>query len=87
MSGFRKFRTALHRRRRSIEAAELGLITGPGAGPPAGDAEPAAAGRPEIAPGTDADTAPLEFSPSAEAVEIGPTPISWMKGKRLETDH
>ena len=39
MSGFRKFRSTLHRRRRSIEAVELGFLTN---GPDADGIQPAA---------------------------------------------
>ena len=85
MSGFRKFRSSLHRRRRSIEA-ELGFFL---AGHPqdarartetsTAPSEPRAVAEPEAAP--------LEFSPSLEAREIGPTPIAWLKGKRPNTEN
>jgi len=82
MSGFRKFRSSLHRRRRSIEAVELGyLMTG----------RPKDAwGRTDVAApaaGGEGETAPLEFSPSLEAREIGPNPIAWLKPKRHESDN
>ena len=87
MSGFRKFRSTLHRRRRTIEAVELGyLVTGnapEGAARP--DAIAAAAGHP--GPFSDSEAVPLDFSPSREAREIGPNPIAWLKPKRSETNN
>ena len=84
MSGFRRFRSTLHRRRRSIEAAELGyLATGP-AQDRVGKGEVSAATADEQL--ADGEAAPLEFSPSVEAREIGPNPIAWTKPKR-ETDN
>lgn len=90
MSGFRKFRTTLHRRRKSMEA-ELGSFTSSltretagrveASGGSLGDGLQAAEGALE------GSTAPLEFSVSAEAREIGPSPIVWMKPKRSETDN
>jgi hypothetical protein len=88
MSGFRKFRSSLHRRRRTIEAAELGhlqvaprTITGlaPAQG---GPREGLLRGQ-----GNEADAAPLEFSPSREAREIGPAPIAWLRGRKAGLDH
>lgn len=85
MSGFRKFRSSLHRRRRSLEAVELGFLTpGRAPEPPLGaplHAVPAPGGHYE------GEAPPLEFSPSVEAREIGPTPIAWLKPRRLETDN
>src|SRR5881628_779855 len=67
MSGFRKFRSTLHRRRRTIEAVELGyLVTGnapEGAARP--DATAAAAGPPR--PFSESEAMPLDFSPSRKA--------------------
>ena len=84
MSGFRRFRSTLHRRRRSIEAAELGyLATGP-AQERAGKSEISITTSDELL--ADAEGAPLEFSPSVEAREIGPNPIAWTKPRR-ETDN
>ena len=87
MSGFRKFRSTLHRRRRSIEAVELGFL---GAGPAADDGQLAAdlAGTASGLGGPlpDSESAPLDFSPSEEALEIGPAPIAWMKPKK-ESDN
>jgi len=85
MSGFRKFRSSLHRRRRSLEAMELGFFTT--------ESTDEAAPRPEVggvaaaALRHEGDAHPLDFSPSAEAREIGPTPIAWLKSGRLETDN
>jgi hypothetical protein len=83
MSGFRKFRSSLHRRRRSLEAVELGFLT-PGATSEGGHAAPLPA-TPLAAPPRplEPDAPPLEFSPSAEAREIGPAPIAWVKPRRL----
>lgn len=92
MSGFRKFRTTLHRRRRSIEAVELGYLTTGAPREPATrlEAASAAAGG-EIAHAlegqAEGSAAPLEFSVSAEAREIGPNPIGWLKPKRPESDN
>ena len=87
MSGFRKFRSTLHRRRRSIEAVELGFLAGgspqDGIGLAAEDLDGPSAVHQEF---SDPETAPLDFSPSEEALEIGPAPIAWMKPKR-ETDN
>jgi len=85
MSGFRKFRSTLHRRRRTLEAVELGFLattdrTGEGA----------IAVRTAKAPGParpEPDSPPLEFSPSVESREIGPAPIGWLKSRRPETDN
>jgi len=86
MSGFRKFRSSLHRRRRSLEAVELGFLT-PGSVPEAGRTPPLRV-TPVVAPARlEPDAPPLEFSPSAEAREIGPTPIPWVKSRRGETDN
>ena len=84
MSGFRKFRSSLHRRRRSLEAVELGFLT-PGASPEAslGASIPTS----PLPARLEGDASPLEFSPSAEAREIGPAPIAWVKSKRPETDN
>ena len=78
MSGFRKFRTTLQRRRRS-EMLELGHLrpgTSPGLGAVAA-----------ILPRAETESTPLEFSPSNEAKEIGPRPIAWLKPVKAETDH
>ena len=86
MSGFRKFRSSLHRRRRSLEAVELGFLT-PSSIQGAGQAPPLRA-TPMTAPArVEPDAPPLEFSPSAEAREIGPTPIPWIKSRRTEQDN
>jgi hypothetical protein len=84
MSGFRRFRSTLHRRRRSIEAVELGYLTTGAAPTLAGTSEgPGAITEEQLA---DAEGGPLEFSPSLEAREIGPSPIAWTRPKR-ETDN
>ena len=78
MSGFRKFRTTLQRRRRS-EMLELGHLrpgTAPGLGAVAASL-----------PRAETESTPLEFSPSIEAKEIGPRPIAWLKPNKPETDH
>jgi hypothetical protein len=87
MSGFRKFRSTLHRRRRSIEAAELGYLVAGGAeeGAPRPDAVTAAAGH--LQPPAEPEAVPLDFSPSREAQEIGPNPIAWLKSKRTQSDN
>ena len=87
MSGFRKFRTTLHRRRRSIEATELGYLPGapaPVTGTAAAGAAPAGTG---VRHGADSQTTPLEFSPSREAIEIGPAPIAWLRARKTQIDH
>ena len=88
MSGFRKFRTTLHRRRRSIEAAELGhLITGH-APDPARRTDAASPSLGDARGALETETTPLDFSPSVEAREIGPSPIAgWVRPKRPGTDN
>jgi hypothetical protein len=78
MSGFRKFRTGLHRRRRSIEAVELGLLSGAASRLAAEQPPPAHTSPP--APGS-------EMSAGREAIEIGPQPIAWLKPRRQEADN
>src|SRR5436190_4212759 len=85
MSGFRKFRSSLHRRRRSIEAVELGFLTPSAAGESTAGAEVVSV-KP-MSHRFEPETTPLEFSPSAEAREIGPNPIGWLKSRRPETDN
>ena len=81
MSGFRKFRTSLHRRRRWTEAAELGFFMTDNPPEPQAGAERSTHPPGEPRP-ADPEASPLEFSPSLEAREIGPNPIAWMKPKR-----
>lgn len=76
MSGFRKFRSNLHRRRRSIEAVELGYLTGPAA----------KEGTTEV-PHSGSKVLDAEVPASREALEIGPQPIAWLRPKRPETDN
>ena len=85
MSGFRKFRSSLHRRRRSLEAVELGFLA-PHDLRPEG-AAPIRTSPLAVATLPDPDGRPLEFSPSVEAREIGPAPIAWLKSRRPETDN
>jgi len=86
MSGFRKFRSSLHRRRRSIEA-ELGffLTNHPQDTRAAGEAAATSSDQPMA--GGEAEAAPLGFSPSLEARGIGPAPIAWLRPKRPDTDN
>jgi len=84
MSGFRKFRSSLHRRRRSLEAVELGFL-GSGTGEATGISGSLASSTPQRR--TEGDAPPLEFSPSAEALEIGPNPSAWLKPRRPETEN
>lgn len=87
MSGFRKFRTTLHRRRRTIEATELGYLKA-GTAPAVRYGEVVAAPpHPVGRSGHDPETTPLEFSPSREAVEIGPAPIAWFRARKPQIDH
>jgi hypothetical protein len=83
MSGFRKFRSTLHRRRRSIEAVELGFL----GSAPASDEAPLGTDLAGVVPALggpvpDSESVPLDFSPSEEAMEIGPAPIAWMKPRK-----
>ena len=88
MSGFRRFRSTLHRRRRSIEAVELGhLQPSPGSITGLVPAQGAAKDALLRGQGNEADTAPLEFSPSREAREIGPAPIAWLRARKPGLDH
>jgi hypothetical protein len=87
MSGFRKFRSSLHRRRRSLEAVELGFLGVPGATPEGDAAAPLRVSRVLAPVRHEPDAPPLEFSPSAEAREIGPNPIAWVKSRRPDTDN
>lgn len=85
MSGFRKFRTTQQRRRKA-ELLELGHLR-PG-GAPGGFS--ALAQRPAtgmaVQDPPEAEI-PADFSPSAEAQEIGPPPIAWLKTRRVAIDH
>ena len=82
MSGFRKFRSTLHRRRRST--MEFGYLGG--SSHQLGSARPAAASVAVVADGSP-DAAPLDLSPSAEARMIGPAPIVWMSTRRGRADN
>ena len=82
MSGFRRFRSTLHRRRRSM--MEFGYLGGPGGQTSA--VRPAAASVAVVVDGSP-DAAPLDFSPSAEARMIGPAPIAWLSTRRTRTDN
>lgn len=85
MSGFRKFRTTQQRRRKA-ELLELGHLR-PG-GAPGGSSPLAQRSLGGIAVQAPPETeTPAEFSPSAEAQEIGPPPIAWLKTRRVEIDH
>jgi len=86
MSGFRKFRSSLHRRRRLLEAVELGFLA-PGELPEGGAQAPFRLANVAAPPRHEPDAPPLEFSPSAEALEIGPNPIAWLKPRRPETEN
>jgi len=89
MSGFRKFRSGLHRRRRSIEAVELGYLGGglskglPGPGPVRGT-PPAPESPRDVA---ESNLPQSDVPASREAIEIGPQPIAWLKPKRQDTDN
>jgi len=93
MSGFRKFRSTTQRRRRSVEAVELGYLSGPMTtlSPPPGQT-----GIGATSPRTpasvqdllDAGHAPtIEIPASQEAVAIGPAPIAWAKRRKPGTDN
>jgi len=86
MSGFRKFRSTLHRRRRSLEAVELGYLTTQALSDERA-AQPLRAARVALSTVPEPDSRPLDFSPSVEAREIGPPPIAWLKSRRPETDN
>jgi hypothetical protein len=85
MSGFRKFRTTLTRRRKA-ELLELGYLR---PGEPLGRGATAA---PRVLAGV-AVAAPTEgdpllgMPPSLEAQEIGPPPIAWLRTRKAEADH
>ena len=76
MSGFRKFRSSVHRRRRTIEAVELGHLV------PGGEETAKASGEVE-----GKAKEPLTFSASREAAEIGPAPIAFVRPRKPEVDH
>ena len=86
MSGFRKFRSNAQRRRRTIEAVELGHIPGSmlRSGPP--ESRPV----PEEDPGTPETPATRaahqDLPADREAVEIGPQ-SGWFKNRKPDTDH
>jgi len=86
MSGFRKFRSTLHRRRRSLEAVELGYLATQDISEQ-GAARSLPVTQVVVSAVPDPDTRPLDFSPSVEAREIGPSPIAWLKSRRPETDN
>ena len=84
MSGFRKFRNNTQRRRRSIEAVELGHLAGSMQGGVLGGP---AHGGPGHNPDETRELPDQAFPASREAVEIGPAPIAWLKTKRSETEN
>ena len=83
MSGFRKFRSTLHRRRRSIEAVELGFLGSGNVSDEGVHGADLVAGASALGSAvSEPDSAPLDVSPSEEAMEIGPAPIAWMKPRK-----
>lgn len=84
MSGFRKFRATLQRRRRSIEALEM--MHWPSARQAEKGAAPVA-GLPRSPSEGDRDASPLDFSPSLEAQQIGPAPIAWLRPRKPDLNH
>lgn len=87
MSGFRKFRSSAQRRRRSVEAAELGYLPGQLRRKHAGASAAPGAEAPSSKEIFDAAGTPADFPASREAIEIGPPPIAWLKARKKETDN